>query len=120
MSTQDLRDGVRELEEGASDAQLLQTARQACKKMLHNASVTHCGVEVVAQVRQHSLDGPLSWIYCCWNQNRNPIPPLERVPMLYFSLAESPIATRILEIVLDKKKERKRTLILLGSPWDQM
>ncbi|KLU89299.1 hypothetical protein MAPG_08273 [Magnaporthiopsis poae ATCC 64411] len=120
MPTQSLRDGIRAFEEGVLDTELLQTARKDCKKMLHNARVTHCGIEVVASVRQHSLDGPLSWIYCCWNQNRNLIPPLERVPMLYFSLAESPIATRILEIVLDKKKERKRTLILLGSPWDQI
>ncbi|KAL8371040.1 hypothetical protein RB595_001067 [Gaeumannomyces hyphopodioides] len=114
-----LRDSLRDIESEDLDAQL-QAPRQDCKEMLHNAPVTHCGVEVASQVRQYSVDGPLSWIFCCWNQNPNLIPPLERQAMLYFILAESPVATRILEIVLDKKKNGKRTLILLGSPWDQI
>lgn len=67
-----------------------------------------------------SSDGPLSWIYTTLVNRPDCLAPSGRPEMVWFSLWESPLYLRIVELVLQYHKEGKRVLVMVGSPWTQL
>lgn len=100
----------------------LPSKRQVQKAILEKdkGESAKLGSELVEMINVVSSDGPLSWIYTTLVNRPDCLAPSGRPEMVWFSLWESPLYLRIVELVLQYHKEGKRVLVMVGSPWTQL
>ena len=80
---------------------------------------TLVGVKMVEWLLTNTMDGGLGWVFdhCC--TDKAVLPPVDRLSMLYFTCAYSPVLSRCLELCMENRNRGKRTLVLCESPWVQ-
>lgn len=95
-------------------------ARTATKIEVTGDAETRLGVKVVDELIHQSADGGMAWVQATVENDMCRMPNIDRTGAIHFALSKSPMFAYVVSRVQEIRKQGKRTLIVVNSPWIQM